>query len=85
MSSSTTLDTLFKNVALHILGRRPNITFKGDKLQVETVKKVIHSSRELYEVLNRPNVTMDAIQVSLRHKRTSAKEFYVLFGKEWPF
>ena len=75
---------LLKESVLFITGRRENITLKGKNKPTKAFVKVLVASKNLYEALHDPNVTLKEIKALVEQKKQYAKQYEIISGKLWP-
>ncbi len=71
--------------AAYILGLKPMLEVKGTKKEISAYKKVLESSKSLYESLNCKDTSLDNIDYKLKEKKSAAKHFKAITGNVWPF
>jgi len=70
-------------VAAHILGKKTNFRFKGDKEKVTVTENVILASKKLYNELNSSNSDIETVTELIEQKRTASKKFLNAVGVPW--
>lgn len=75
---------LTATVGATVLGKKVNTKISGSKLQMEAAAAAIAASRNLHEILARPDATVEAIASALEVKHASAIEFERQFGVRFP-
>lgn len=75
----------YANVASWIMDQKTNITFRGNKKTIDALNEVLNDSRDLYRALNSDKATLDEIILRAEVKKSSAKNFKRVTGKDWLF
>ena len=75
-------NVLHQVAARYISGKDINIEINGSKVQLECFEKLLNTSRQLKEVLDKQNNLDKAVQL-MEEKKALTKEFQNLTGITW--
>ena len=65
-------------------GQKEKVKVEGSKEKVDAYLKVLLASRELYEALNDPNVTLTEVTMLVEKKKLLAKKYQEVTSNNWP-
>jgi hypothetical protein len=83
VKEKSTSKFLHAAAASYILGESSNVKIVGSPGKIETFKRVILSSKRLYEALNKEGIRMESVQKLLQEKEIHAREFQKETGLVW--
>ena len=75
---------IFGASAAYILGLRPMVEIKGNKEEILAYKKVLNSSKSLFEALEAED-NLNSVDQKLKAKKLAAHQFKAVTGTSWPF
>ena len=75
---------LFASSAAYILGLAPIQTIRGTEIQIESYKKVLLASKDLYEALEISDSSKEVLSL-IEEKNERARDLYSKTGIRWPF
>ena len=82
-SSEKFLDDLTRASARYILGETTGIKIHGSKDRISATRKVLRSSRNLYNELIKEDADLSRVLELMRVKKEAAREFHQVTGLRW--
>jgi len=73
----------YQAAAKYILGEKSEVNLRASRKEVTAIKEALVASKNLYETLNREDVTLDEVRESVSKKRAAAQKFKKATGKFW--
>ena len=68
----------------YITGLRESIKLQGKHKELKAFRKVLNASRNLYESLQKKNVTLQEIERLVDIKKRASIRFQQITGQSWP-